>query len=270
MPRTIKKIADTVKLYTLNPLIIKSGKKIEQKKFPEIPIIIGACPRSGTTLLLSILGASERIFAVPNQTYAFNRWIEEINPDNGEITYTALRIDRLYREFLYNRIPPKAVRWLEKTPKHVKSYKKILQYLNNRVYIINMIRDGRDVVTSKHPKIRSDRYYLEAERWVEDVNLGLDLEGHPQVLNIRYEDLVDKFEITMHKIYNFIKEEVPESLLSWNKETTIKRSKHWAKPVQGLYKDSIKRWQKPEHKEKIDRFMQNEEAVALLKKLGYL
>ncbi len=268
--RFLKTTADTIKKYTVNPLVIRMGKKIEQKRFPGIPIIIGACPRSGTTLLLSILAASDRIFAVPNQTYAFSRWTKEMDSQSGEIKYTALRIDRLYREFFYNKIPPKAVRWLEKTPKHVKSYKKILKYLNNRVYIINIIRDGRDVVTSKHPRIRSDSYYLEAERWVEDVNLGLDLEGHPQVLNIRYEDLIDNFEPTMQKIYHFIDEPVPDSLLSWNEKTTIKRSKHWDKPVQGLYSDSIKRWQKPEHKEKIDRFMQNKEAVELLKKLNYL
>ena len=268
--RFLKTTADSVKKYTINPLITRIGKKIERKRFPEIPILIGACPRSGTTLLLSILAASERIFAIPNQTYAFSRWAQKIDPENRQIHYTALRIDRLYREFLYNKIPPKAVRWLEKTPKHVKSYKKILNYLNNRIYIINIIRDGRDVVTSKHPRIRSDSYYLEAERWVEDVNLGLDLEGHPQVLNIRYEDLIDVFEPTMQKIYNFIDEPVPDSLLVWNKKTTIKRSKHWGKPVQKLYADSIKRWQKPEHKEKIDRFMQNKEAVALLKKLNYL
>ena len=126
MRSPIKKIIDKLKYHTLNPIFIHFGKKVEKKNFTDTPIIIGACPRSGTTLLLSILGASKNIFAIPNQTAAFNKWKTRKNPATGDEVYFPPRLDRLYREFLYNKIPEQATRWLEKTPRHIQHFKKIL------------------------------------------------------------------------------------------------------------------------------------------------
>jgi len=262
-------MASILKQLTINRLIISSGKKIEQKHFTDTPIIIGACPRSGTTLLLSILAASKNIFAIPNQTAAYYKWIMKKNPETGQEEIYPQRLDRLYRQFLMNKIPDAATRWLEKTPRHIQHFKNILEYYGENILLINLVRDGRDIVTSKHPKHRSDEYYLELDRWVNDVKLGLDLKDNAQVLTVCYEDLVHNFEKTMRKIYQFIKEEIPKELGDWKKNTSIKKSKHWDKPVQDIHSDSILRWQKPEHKKVIDNFMNNEEAVDLLLKLGY-
>jgi len=252
------------------PLVIKLGKRIADKQFSGRPIIIGACPRSGTTILLSVLGAHPNIFAIPNQSYAFDQWEKVKNPGNGSSNYQPFRIDRLYREFLYSKVPTEPTRWLEKTPKHIKSFHKILDYMGENVQLIHLIRDGRDVVTSKHPKHRPGEYWVPVNRWVDDVSLGLSLQKHPQVLNVRYEDFIQDFENTMNKVYSFLNEEKPSSLDSWKEDTNIKKSKHWDKPVQGLYKDAIQRWQRPEHKTRIEEFMQNKTAVSLLDELGYL
>ncbi len=254
----------------INPLIIKLGKGKEKKYFSEEPIIIGACPRSGTTILLSILGAHERIYAIPKQTYAFDKWMEETDPHSGKITYTPFRIDRLYRELLLRRIPWGAKRWLEKTPKHIRSFAKIIDYFDERVKLINVIRDGRDVVTSKHPKHNPGQYWVSVGRWVSDVSIGLSLAQHPCVLNVRYEDLITEFEKTMLKIYDFLGEQAGASLQSWKEKTNIKKSMHWDKPVQDLYSHALARWKKPQHQKRIAEFMENERAVALLKELGYL
>ncbi|MBU1635903.1 sulfotransferase, partial [bacterium] len=88
----------------IKPLIIKVGRSIEKKQFSDTPIIIGACPRSGTTLLLSILDAHPNIYGIQNQTYAFAGW-----NDNSQ----ANRLDRLYREFIFNKIPENKKRWCE-------------------------------------------------------------------------------------------------------------------------------------------------------------
>lgn len=269
MSSKLKKALDKLKYHTINPVIIKLGKKVEQKHFSGTPIIIGACPRSGTTLLLSILAASKNIFAIPNQTAAFNKWKATNSSAKDQVDYFPPRLDRLYREFLYNKIPKTANRWLEKTPRHIQHFQKILKYYGKNVLLINMVRDGRDVVTSKHPKHRPGEYYLDLDRWVNDVGLGLELKDHPQVLTIRYEDIINDFEASMNKIYNFIKEDVPESLHDWKQNTSIKKSKHWDKPVQDLYSDSILRWQKPEFKERIDKFMNDPKASELLYALGY-
>ena len=106
-------------------------------------------------------------------------------------------------------------------------------------------------------------------RSVNDVGLCFALKDHSQVLTVRYEDLIYDFEKTMYKIYAFIKEEVPESLTDWKNNTSIKKSKHWGEPVQDLHSNSILRWQKPEFKKRLDEFMDNAEAVSLLKAMGY-
>jgi hypothetical protein len=265
----INNTIDLIKQYTINPIIIQYGKKIEQRKFTDTPIIIGACPRSGTTLLLSILGASKYIFAIQNQTAAFVKWEQIVNSQTGTIDWFPKRLDRLYREFLFNDIKKEASRWLEKTPRHIQFFEKILNFYGDNILLINLVRDGRDVVTSSHPKYRPDEYYLDVERWVNDVGLGLELKDHPQVLTVRYEDIVFDFEITMKKIYKFLKAEIPDSLHDWKKNTSIKKSIHWDKPVQDLYRDSIARWKRPEHKKRLDEFLNNNEAVRLLKVMGY-
>ncbi|MBN1408017.1 MAG: sulfotransferase [Calditrichaceae bacterium] len=253
----------------INPIIIKLGSRIEKKQFTGIPIIIGACPRSGTTILLSILGAHPNIYAIPNQTYAFDRW-ENISSHNEENKkWRPTRLDRLYLQFIIHRIPKTAKRWLEKTPKHVRSFEKILDYFQDRVKLINILRDGRAVVVSKHPKHKPDQYWISVERWIEDVNIGLKLDNHPSVLNIKYEDLINEFEKTMVRIYEFIGEEKPENLNEWINNTNIKKSMHWAAPVQNIYAHAMDRWRKPEHAERVKEFMNNPEAVNLLKKLGY-
>lgn len=254
---------------SINEYIIKLGARIERKHFSDIPIIIGACPRSGTTILLSILGANPNIFAIPKQTYAFDLWEEDVRKKEGRGKWHPTRLDRLYLQFLIHHIPKRAKRWLEKTPKHVRSFEKILDYFQDRVKLINMIRDGRAVVTSKHPKHTPDQYWVSVERWIEDVNIGLKLEDHRSVLNIKYEDLIRNFDRTITKVYEFIEEDKPENLEDWIEKTNIKKSMHLAAPVQNLYSHAMNRWHKPEHTERVKEFMNNPEAVILLKKLDY-
>ena len=103
------KFSDAFKRALFHGPVRYFGKKIEKKHFQRKPILIVACPRSGTTLLLSILSAIPGIFAVPNQTYAFDRWE---GPDQSIPT----RLDKLMREFIFNRIPPTATRWPVRRP----------------------------------------------------------------------------------------------------------------------------------------------------------
>jgi len=247
--------------------VIYLGQKKAQRKFSNKPIIVGACPRSGTTLLLSILGAHPHIFAIPTQTYAFDLWKET---KAGISSHIPGKLERFYGYLLLNRIPRPARRWCEKTPKNIQSFNKILDYFGENAQLINMFRDGRDVVTSSHPKHSPGKYWVSNERWIKDVSIGLSFENHPQVLNFRYEDLVNQFEPTLKKIYKFLDEPLPDDLYSWVQNTNIKESKHWGGSVQNLYSNSINRWQNKKHSERVNAFMGNEEAVALLKKLHYL
>lgn len=247
----------------INPVLINLGKKIEKKHFGRNPIIIGACPRSGTTLLLSILDAYPAIHAIQRQTYAFTSWVKEKNlfiPD---------RLDRLYRELVLHKIPQQANRYCEKTPKNIKYFDKILDYFGKNVKMIHVVRDGRDVVTSKHPKHTPNEYWVSIERWVSDVEFGLSFNVHPNFYTLRYEDLIFSFDETMKKLSEFLEEDFSIDSQSWIKKTSVIKSKHWGGSVQNLHSRSIGKWKDPRHQKRIDEFMKNKDAVNLLVKLGY-
>lgn len=259
----MRALEDFIKRYTLNPVYRFLGKRKESKHFSGDPIVIIAAPRSGTTLLLSILDAYPSIFSIPEQTYGLARWREvkgKIIPD---------RLDRIYREMLRHNIPETANRWCEKTPRHIKHIDNILKYMPE-VKVIHIVRDGRDVVTSRHPKHRPDDYWVSVKRWTIDVAKGLEFMDHSQVLTVRYEDLIYKFEEEIQKISNHLNEDFVPSKAEWTKLTSLKKSKHWKKPVQNLYTKSIGRWKKPEHQKRVAEFMSNPKAVELMKKLKYI
>ncbi|PSR05601.1 MAG: hypothetical protein BRD50_00415 [Bacteroidetes bacterium SW_11_45_7] len=151
------------------PLIVKWGSKVEANQFCDPPVFIGGCGRSGTTLLLSILSAHKDIFACPKELGAFNK-IEA--DENGY--RTPKRIDRLYTSLIINQIPRQARRLCEKSPSNVKHIDDIANYYRGNFRFIHIIRDGRDVVLSKHPTAK-DRYWVGPQRWVNDVRSGLPI-----------------------------------------------------------------------------------------------
>ena len=244
----------------INPLIIIIGRKIEKKQFKNIPIIIAACPRSGTTLLLSILDAYPNIHAIQRQTYAFCSWKEKI-PD---------RLDRLYREMILHKISSNTNRWLEKTPKNIKYFEEILNYYRDDVKIIHVIRDGRDVITSMHPKHKPNQYWVSPRRWIDDVNLGLKFEEYPNVLTVKYEDIINNFNTEIEKLSEFLGENYIPDKSSWIEKTSVKKSKHWADPIQNIHSRSIGRWEKEKHQLIVEDFMNNPEAMELMSRLGYI
>lgn len=251
------------KIFVTNPLIA-IGKKIEARKFKRAPILIVASPRSGTTLLLSILSAVPTIFAIPKQTYAFDKW----ESSKGKL-YPSL-LYRLYREFVFRHIPVKATRWLEKTPGHIRSIDKIIDFFGGNVRLIHIIRDGRDVTVSTHPAYTEKRkYWVSAERWAAEVGFGLKFKDHPCVYTLRYEDLVSNFEPEMKKLLNFIDEPFTEEIRNWIDHTQIKASIHWGDSVKQIHTNARGKWEKPEHNERINEFNNTKEAVSLLKQLGY-
>jgi hypothetical protein len=257
-------IGKALKEFLVNAPIRVIGKQIEKKHFSRTPILIVACPRSGTTLLLSILSAVPTIFAAPKQTYAFDRWKKQDNK------WIPILLYRLYREFIQRKIPKTANRWLEKTPGHIRSIDKILEYFNNDIKIIHIIRDGRDVTVSTHPAYTDRRkYWVPADRWVDEVTFGLKFKDHPSVHTLRYEDLISDYDGEMKKIVSFIDEPFTPQLANWFEHTQIKKSIHWGDNVQQIHTKAIGKWQKPEHEARIQEFMSNSNAVNLLHELGY-
>ncbi|KQC05723.1 MAG: hypothetical protein APR54_08040 [Candidatus Cloacimonas sp. SDB] len=259
-------LIDLVKSVTVNPLFRLLGKYLEKKHFTDKPIFIAASPRSGTTLLLSILGAHPDIYAIPLQTYAFNKWTPV---RNRNYKHFPTRIDRLYRYFVYHKIKPGVTRWCEKTPRHIQSIPQIVDYYNHQVKIIHIIRDGRDVAVSSHPKHTGRHYWVPINRWVKDVKLGLQFKNEPFMHTVYYEKLVSDHINETKKIFAFLEENYTDSVENWVRETNIKKSIHWKEKVQNVHTKAIGRWQAEEHKNKMEEFHNNKAAVQLLNELGY-
>jgi len=234
------------------------------------PLVIGGCGRSGTTLLLSIMSCHSKIFAIDIETVAlcpdgygadglYNR------TPNLEIPF---RLEKIYHYLSDREIPESCTRWCEKTPRNVLYFGRILQHFGKRVRIIHIVRDGRDVVTSLHPG-HASRFWVTPHRWAMDVAAGRRMENHPQILTIRYEDLVQRYEATMRRICEFIEEEFDAAFLSYPHSARIKESGAWFNPAQATNDKSIGRWKDPQYNEIIEALRQEPMAVELLRHYGY-
>ena len=121
----------------------------------------------------------------------------------------------------------------EKTPQNVFYLDEILRYIPN-VKVINMVRDPRAVLLSQKNKgKRSDRaeygrYRTKREDlrlrinyhpitisrlWNSSVSTGTHFLSHPQVINVRFEDLLAQSEAEMQRVCEFIGIEYQPAML---------------------------------------------------------
>ena len=228
------------------------------------PIVIGGSGRSGTTLLLSVLSCHPHIYAINDEPRAMAPG-QHLNP----MKKAPFKIDRIYQYLISHPIPDHCNRWCEKTPRNVLHFDRILHHFGKGVRIINMVRDGRDVVTSRHPTDPS-RYWVSPEIWARDVSAGLQVEDHPQVLTIRYEDLVNHYEQTVRDVCDFINEEFVDDFLRYPESAHVQFNPAWFGTARAINPASIGRWEKSEHQHIVDEFMKTPQAVQLMEHYEYL
>lgn len=230
------------------------------------PVIIAGCGRSGTTLLLSLLSCHPQIYTIDGEHSWFCPTAYRKTPDYNSPFKTDALLDYLVEKDLSGI----NTHWCEKTPKNVQYIGRILKHFGKGCRVIHMVRDGRDVITSRHPN-KVDRYWVDTARWVEDVHAGLAFEDHPQVLMIRYEDLVEQCSAVGRALFEFIGipyssaiEQFPQGALAARLERVTMG--HTVSEVHG---DSVGRWKDPKHASVIQEFYRDPDAVELLTRLGY-
>ncbi len=245
------------------PAITFLGRIREQRFFTDPPVLIGGAPRSGTTLLLSVLSSHRDIFACPRELGLFN----QVLPGKDGAPRPA-RIDRLYRTLLTHRIPPDAKRWCEKSPGNIHRVEDIDSYFRGRFRMIQIIRDGRDVILSRHPK-RPDEYYVKPEIWVRDVQQGIPYLKHPKMLTIRYEDLIRQYGDTIGKICGFLEMDLSPEIRDWHNHATVTRNKALFGKMEKLTDRSIGKWKSEESRQRVEQLTCIPEALELLHAFGY-
>jgi hypothetical protein len=166
-------------------------------------------------------------------------------------------------------VPGEAKCWCEKSPSNIRRIDDIESYFKGRFKFIHIIRDGRDVIISRHPKDK-DSYWVSPERWISDVSAGLSYIDHENVYTMRYEALIMDFENTISDICKFLNVPVSEEILNWHEHATLRENKGYFTEVKELTSSSVGKWKRNENEERVKELTDNPDGIKLLKQLGYL
>ena len=228
-------------------------------------ILIGGCGRSGTTVLNGLLSCHPEVQVVDIETSAFCQTAYHGDLDLG----SDFKLERVFRRLIDIEIPPTCSRWAEKTPKNVLFAARALDYLGPGARFIHIVRDGRDVVTSRHRRA-PDRYWVSPQRWVMDVEAGRALEGRPRVTTVRYEDLMTDLEGQLRNLCSFLDLPFDERLLGYPETARVPHSEGWVPRLRPISTDSVGRWRAAEHQEAVEALLSEPGAQSLMRHYGYL
>lgn len=213
-----------------------------------------------------MLSAHPSILAIPYETHAFAPTLYSDDPD-PEAPFEPWRLAWALAE---QGIPERSLRWCEKTPKNVITFGRLLSYFDEEVRLLHIVRDGRDVVTSRHPGGEGTQYYVEPERWVQDVAAGLKHRDHPCVHTLKYEDLVRVPSETLEELGRFLDEDLTSIGGDWVEKATVQHfGPHKRRVARPLNDSSIGRWKDPEHADRVKQLLNTEGAARLLSELEY-
>ncbi|MGL4504067.1 MAG: sulfotransferase family protein [Planktothrix sp.] len=216
-------------------------------------IFLVGCPRSGTTLLQSLLAAHPQIASFPE-----SHFFQSLAPAQPWIQYLGIglasRRRARYRieEFLANMgrkqmidqcLPPWAIfmsqytsaftkildcltlgegktLWVEKTPGHLHHIEEIQKFVKE-VNFIHIIRHGADnvaslyEVTQKHSQWGGSRNIDQCiDRWIEDAQITQGYLTYSNHTGVRYENLVESPKSVLIDLCEFLDISFDENMLT--------------------------------------------------------
>lgn len=186
-------------------------------------VVVGGAPRSGTTLLRTLLGRHPMIASGPETTVFLRRVSspEDIGKRLGwdpaliaawqrESRSQVEFIERFQRAILERS--GKAI-WLEKTPKNAGRFGFVRRHFPY-AKLVHIVRDGRDVVCSlrRTPFAKLDHAPSEsvaaaqrcAVQWRAGVRAARRFRRDPRYYELRYEDLVRDPQTTLRALIDFL------------------------------------------------------------------
>jgi hypothetical protein len=186
-------------------------------------VVVGGAPRSGTTLLRTLLGRHPTIASGPETTVFLRRVSspedigERLGWDPAMIAQWQCEsrsqvefIERFQRAILERS--GKAV-WVEKTPKNAGRFRFVRRHFPY-AKLVHIVRDGRDVVCSlrRTPFAKLDHATSEsvaaaqrcAVQWRAGVRAARRFRRDPLYYELRYEDLVRDPEGTLRPLIEFL------------------------------------------------------------------
>jgi hypothetical protein len=156
--------------------------------------------------------------------------------------------------------------WAEKTPWNCSAYH-WLRIEDPDLYIVSLIRDPRDVVTS----VLNDKYHVSIQRSLETLRLVLAFEDRRHLI-VRYEDMVSDPAQHFREVFGFLGLPFPAQTLERYRDPSVTRdpSKVRQPKVQAaISTEWIGRWPAPEHAARIQALMRHPLAPDMLERAGY-
>ena len=178
-----------------------------------IVFVVGS-PRSGTTLLQSVLATHSELFSIPGETGLFsnqNIFGRRHFGLSWEENRALFRESRDLVDFFDRAVALLASRngggtFVEKTPQHVLRLEFLMRRFPNARFL-HVVRDGRDCYVSAKghsgiPQTSSAGRF--ARYWARCVDAPLRLEGHPALETVRYEDFVRSAPHELDRVMRFL------------------------------------------------------------------
>ncbi|GJL91678.1 sulfotransferase family protein [Hyphococcus sp.] len=256
-------------------------------------VFIGGAPRSGTTLLRAIIGASSDIACGPElrvipSLCSLTENILRISGETLSASYgvSGAHLDRQAAIAISSFLRPLkaktgAARAAEKTPTNALHFK-TLRRVFPKARIVSIVRDGRDVVSSLLSMNWRDDHtgekmavttcpHMAANLWVTSVANDFDMRGDQYFYSLHYEDLVRDPAKEIGALFDFMAAPTPNLALFHNRAFDALEGENEfsaSRVAEPIDTSSIGRWRNDLNPDQIA----NVEAVAhpWLKRCGYV
>ncbi|MCL2927686.1 MAG: sulfotransferase [Trichodesmium sp. MAG_R01] len=220
----------------------------------QAPIFIFGCPRSGTTLLQSILATHPEIASFP-ETKFFLYGVAKYEPKRKKFGLISRRLKpHLNQYFKYQINRPEMLKyfpkipildfidlytrsfikvlniltveegkslWLEKTPDHL-LYLDYIEKMLPEARMIHLLRNGSDVVASlyevthKYPQEWYGAWDINRclERWKESIEISMKYSQKSNHILLSYDELVTNTSAMIKRVCNFLSLEFDETMIT--------------------------------------------------------
>ncbi|MBU0497404.1 MAG: sulfotransferase [Candidatus Thermoplasmatota archaeon] len=259
------------------------------------PIFIIGCPRSGTTLVRVMLDSHPRICCGP-ETHLIpdmEQLYKQIQLKQARLNPYGVSPDNLHqiiRQVLavymnqYVNLKKKA-RWAEKTPINI-FHMDFINTIFPDSQIINVVRDGRDVVCSYKERWGRRTFFSAIRTWNKAMQITYHLRElipKERYYEVRYEEMVSDPERITKEMMAFLQEEWTETLVEhhkvkhdfWNNSKQQNSKKIGVKerhpdrhsPSRPIFTSSAGKWQK--NLNILEKALSNRLLAENLRKAGY-
>jgi hypothetical protein len=144
------------------------------------------------------------------------------------------------------------------------------RYRTARLRPIVMVRDPRDALTSRHAKFGFDRYCYALTLWKQYWEAVREWLTSPDVLVVRYEDLVSRTAEVQARVEAFTGEPAQRSFADFYKEHRPDFDTLPLNGVRPVDSDTVGRWQCSEHRDRLAQLERDEAVREALVALGYV